>query len=109
MLHWVVDGSAVNSAIVPILGNADGIRGYYNAPAFPGQTPATKEFEARLLKYLGSMPQGRPNVYDMIGYGSAYVMADAIKATGCQLTRADLLKAWSSSRAQVPRKTARLR
>ena len=41
------------------------------------------------------MPQGRPNIYDMTGYGSAYVMAEAIQATGCQLTRAKLLDAWS--------------
>jgi branched-chain amino acid transport system substrate-binding protein len=94
-VRWVVDGSAVNTAIVPILGNADGIRGYYNAPAFPGQSSATQEFEARLKTYLGSMPQGRPNVYDLIGYGSAYVIAEAVRATDCQLTRDKLIDAWS--------------
>jgi len=94
-VRWVLDASAVNSAIIPILGNADGLRGYFNAPAFPGQTPAVQEFEARLKAQLGSMPQGRPNIYDMTGYGSAYVMAEAIQATGCQLTRAKLLDAWS--------------
>jgi branched-chain amino acid transport system substrate-binding protein len=103
-VRWVLDGSAVNSAIIPILGNADGLRGYYNAPAFPGQTPATKEFEARLKKQLGSMPQGRPNVYDMIGYGSAYVVAEAIKATDCKLTRSDLLGAWSNLKDAGPTK-----
>jgi branched-chain amino acid transport system substrate-binding protein len=63
-VRWVVDGSAVSTAIIPILGNADGIRD--NAPAFPGQTPATREFEARLKEQLGSMPQGRPSVYDLM-------------------------------------------
>lgn len=95
IVRWVLDGSAVNSAIIPILGNADGIRGYYNLPAFPGQSSEMREFEARLKTQLGSMPQGRPNLYDMVGYGSAYVMAEAIKATGCDLTRAKLLDAWS--------------
>jgi branched-chain amino acid transport system substrate-binding protein len=94
-VRWVLDASAVNSTIISILGNADGLRGYYNAPAFPGQTPTIQEFEARLKTNLGSMPQGRPNIYDMTGYGSAYVMAGAIQATGCQLTRAKLLDAWS--------------
>jgi branched-chain amino acid transport system substrate-binding protein len=94
-VRWVLDASAVNSTIISILGNADGLRGYYNAPAFPGQTPTIQEFETRLKASLGSMPQGRPNIYDMTGYGSAYVMAEAIQATGCQLTRAKLLDAWS--------------
>ena len=100
--RWVVDGSAVSTAIIPILGNADGIRGYYNAPAFPGQTPATREFEARLKKHLGSMPQGRPSVYDLIGYGSGYVVAEAIKATNCQLTRDHLIDAWSNLKDAGP-------
>lgn len=94
-VRWVLDASAVNSAIIPILGNADGLRGYFNAPAFPGQNPAVIEFAKRLKASLGSMPQGRPNIYDMTGYGSAYIMAEAIQATGCQLTRAKLLDAWS--------------
>lgn len=101
-VRWVLDASAVNSAIIPIIGDADGLRGYFNVPAFPGQTPDIIEFEARLKKQLGSMPQGRPNVYDMIGYGSAYVLADAIKATGCKLTRKDLLGAWSNLKDAGP-------
>jgi branched-chain amino acid transport system substrate-binding protein len=103
-VQWVLDASAVNSAIIPIIGNADGLRGYFNVPAFPGQTPEMKEFEARLKKQLGSMPQGRPNVYDMIGYGASYVMAEAIKATGCKLTRKDLLNAWSHLKDAGPAK-----
>ena len=55
-----------------------------------------REFEARLKRLLSSMPQGRPNNYDIIGYGSAYVVALAVQATGCQLTRAKLLDAWSN-------------
>jgi len=101
-VRWVVDGSAVSTAIIPILGNADGIRGYYNAPAFPGQTPATREFEARLKKHLSSLPQGRPSIYDLIGYGSGYVVAEAIKATSCQLTRGNLIDAWSGLKDAGP-------
>ncbi|MGA8615617.1 MAG: ABC transporter substrate-binding protein [Xanthobacteraceae bacterium] len=101
-VRWVVDGSAVSTAIIPILGNADGIRGYYNAPAFPGQTPASTEFVARTQKYLGSLPQGRPSIYDLIGYGSGYVVAEAIKATNCQLTRDNLINAWSNLKDAGP-------
>lgn len=103
-VRWVMDGSAVSTAIVPILGNADGIRGYYNAPAFPGQTPVTREFEARLKQFLGSIPQGRPSIYDLIGYGSGYVVAEAIQATNCHLTRDDLINAWSNLKDASPSK-----
>jgi branched-chain amino acid transport system substrate-binding protein len=107
-VQWVLDASAVNSAIIPIIGDADGLRGYFNVPAFPGQTPDMVEFEARLKKLTGSMPQGRPNVYDMIAYGSAYVMADAIKATGCELTRGKLVDAWSNLKDAGPAKSGGL-
>ncbi|MFZ3351212.1 MAG: ABC transporter substrate-binding protein [Xanthobacteraceae bacterium] len=101
-VRWVVDGSAVSSAIIPILGNADGIRGYYNAPAFPGQTPVTSEFDDRIKKFLGSLPQGRPSIYDLIGYGSGYVVAEAIKATACHLDRDSLIHAWSNLKNAGP-------
>ncbi len=103
-VRWVLDGSAVSRAIIPILGNADGIRGYFNVPYFPGQTPSVREFESRLKTYLGSMPQGRPNNYDMIAYGSAYVVALAAQATGCELTRNKLLDAWSTLKDAGPTK-----
>lgn len=84
-VRWVVDSTATNTAIIPVLGNAEGLRGYYNAPYFPGQNvPAIREFESRLKGQLGSMPQGRPNQYDMIGYGSAYVITQAALATSCE-------------------------
>jgi hypothetical protein len=100
----VLDGSAVNRAIVPIIGNADGIRGYFNTPQFPGQTPAVREFETRLKSFLGSVPQGRPNNYDIIGYGSAFVVALVAQATGCQLTRSKLLETWSNLKDAGPAK-----
>ncbi|RAI44125.1 ABC transporter substrate-binding protein [Rhodoplanes roseus] len=103
-IRWVLDGSAVSRAIVPIIGNADGIRGYFNNPAFPGQNDTVKEFEARLKTFLGSMPQGRPNNYDMIAYGSTYVVAEAIQGTGCQLTRDKFLASWSSLKDAGPTK-----
>jgi ABC-type branched-subunit amino acid transport system substrate-binding protein len=102
--RWVLDGSAVSRAIVPIIGNADGILGYFNTPSFPGQSEPVREFESRLKNFLGSMPQGRPNNYDMISYGSAYVMALAAQGTGCQLTRAKLLDAWSNLKDAGPTK-----
>jgi branched-chain amino acid transport system substrate-binding protein len=103
-VRWVLDGSAVNRAIIPILGNADGIRGYFNVPYFPGQSESVRQFESRLKNFLGSMPQGRPNNYDMIAYGSAHVLALAAQGTGCQLTRDKLLDAWSNLKDAGPTK-----
>jgi len=102
-VRWVVDSTATNTAIIPVLGNAEGLRGYYNAPYFPGQNvPAIREFESRLKEQLGSMPQGRPNQYDMIGYGSAYVITQAALATSCELTRDRLIEAWSNLKEAGP-------
>ncbi len=97
-VQWVIDGSAVNRAIIPIIGDADGIRGYFNAPYFPGQkAKPIEEFDARLTKFLGgSLPQGRPNAYDIVGYGSAYVISEAMQAAGKNLSTASLIDAWSN-------------
>jgi branched-chain amino acid transport system substrate-binding protein len=105
-MRYVVDGSAVNRAIVPIIGNADGVRGYFNGPYFPGQdAKPIKDFEAALTKSLGgTLPQGRPNAYDVIGYGSAYVTALAIQAAGKSPTRASLIDAWTNLKDASPKK-----
>jgi branched-chain amino acid transport system substrate-binding protein len=103
-LRFVVDGSAVNRAIVPIIGNAEGIRGYFSGPHFPGEDARPiQEFEARLKQFLGgTIPQGRPNAYDVIGYGSAFVLTDALHAAGRNLTREGLLSAWSQLKNAGP-------
>jgi len=103
-IQWVIDGTAVSRAIIPILGNTDGVRGYFNVPYFPGQNAQIREFESRLKTLLGSIPQGRPTNYDMIAYGSAYVMALAAQATNCQLRRPQLLEAWSNLKDAAPPK-----
>ena len=107
-VRWVLDGSAVSKAIIPILGNADGLRGYFNVPYFPGQTASMREFEERLKSLIGSMPQGRPNNYDMIAYGSVFVIAEAIKATGCDLTWPKLISAWENLKEAGPTKMSGL-
>jgi branched-chain amino acid transport system substrate-binding protein len=104
-IRFVVDGSAVNRAIVPIIGDADGIRGYFNGPYFPGQNAKPiQDFEAVLKTHLGSMPQGRPNAYDVIGYGSAFVVAQAIQGAGKDPTRKSLIDSWSNLKDAGPTK-----
>jgi len=102
---WVVDGSAVNDAIVPILGdeNTKNVWGYFNAPYFPGQSdpPIAAFKEAWIAKY-GEPPQGRPNLYDLVGYGSTYVLAEAMKNAGRDLTWDSLIAAWSGLQNSQP-------
>jgi len=102
---YVVDGSAVNNAIIPIIGaeNTKNVWGYFNAPYFPTQTDAPMANYRRILteKY-GAPPVGRPNIYDLIGYGCTYVLAQVIKKAGRDLTRDSLIKAWATIKDAKP-------
>ena len=102
---YVVDGSAVNNAIIPIIGaeNTKNVWGYFNAPYFPTQTDAPMANYRRILteKY-GAPPVGRPNIYDLIGYGCTYVLAQVIKKAGRDLTRDSLIKAWETIKDAKP-------
>lgn len=104
-VRWVLDGSAVNNAIIPIIGNADGIRGYYNAPYYPGQNAKPMEdFEALWKITYGTPPQGRPNLFDIVGYGSTFVLAQAIQAAGNDLTWKGLIGKWDTLKGAAPSK-----
>ncbi len=104
-VRWVLDGSAVNNAIIPIIGNADGIRGYYNAPYYPGQAAKPMEdFEALWKATYGVAPQGRPNLFDIGGYGSTFVLAQAIQAAGNDLTWKGLIGKWENLKGAAPSK-----
>jgi branched-chain amino acid transport system substrate-binding protein len=102
---YVVDGSAVNNAIIPLIGaeNTKDVWGYFNAPYFPTQTDAPMASYRRILteKY-GQPPVGRPNIYDLIGYGCTYVLAQVIKKAGRDLTRDSLMKAWETIKDAKP-------
>jgi branched-chain amino acid transport system substrate-binding protein len=102
---YVLDGSAVNNAIIPIIGaeNTKNIWGYFNAPYFPTQDDEPMANYRRILteKY-GPPPQGRPNIYDLIGYGCTHVLAQVIKKAGRQLTWDALINAWETIKDAKP-------
>jgi branched-chain amino acid transport system substrate-binding protein len=102
---YVVDGSAVNNAIIPIIGteSTKNVWGYFNAPYFPTQTDEPMANYRRILteKY-GPPPVGRPNIYDLIGYGCTYVLAQVIKKAGRDLTRDSLINAWETIKDAKP-------
>jgi branched-chain amino acid transport system substrate-binding protein len=102
---WVLDGSAVNDAIVPIIGdkNPKSVWGYSNMPAFPFQdAPEAVKFRQAWIAKYGQPPQGRPNSYDMVAYGDAFVLAEAIKNAGEDLTWHGLIAAWTKLKGAKP-------
>jgi branched-chain amino acid transport system substrate-binding protein len=96
---YVLDGSAVNNAIIPIIGaeNTNNVWGYFNAPYFPTQDdPPIAGYRRQLVEKLGALPQGRPNIYDLIGYGSTYILAQVLKKTGRDLSWKRLIETWET-------------
>jgi branched-chain amino acid transport system substrate-binding protein len=98
-VKFVLDGSAVNNAIIPVIGpdNVKKVWGYFNAPYFPTQDdPPIANYRRILKERYGNLPVGRPNIYDLIGYGSTYVLAHALKKAGRNLTWNGLIAAWET-------------
>jgi branched-chain amino acid transport system substrate-binding protein len=96
---YVLDGSAVNNAIIPIIGaeNTNNVWGYFNAPYFPTQDdPPIAGYRRQLVEKLGALPQGRPNIYDLIGYGSTYILAQVLKKAGRDLSWKRLIETWET-------------
>jgi branched-chain amino acid transport system substrate-binding protein len=95
----VLDGSGVNNAIIPIIGaeNTKNVWGYFNAPYFPTQPDEPMANYRRIsTERYGAPPQGRPNIYDLIGYGETYILAQVIKKAGRDLTWDKLINAWET-------------
>jgi branched-chain amino acid transport system substrate-binding protein len=104
-IAWILDGSGTNDAIVSIIGeeNSRNLRGYYNAPYFPSQPvePIVNFVKIWTAKY-GKPPAGRPGLYDIVSYGSVYVLAQAIKNAGRDLTWASLMDSWENLKNAKP-------
>jgi branched-chain amino acid transport system substrate-binding protein len=96
---FVLDGSAVNNAIIPVIGaeNTKNVWGYFNAPYFPTQDdPPIANYRKLLIDKIGTLPQGRPNIYDLIGYGSTYILSQVLKKAGRDLTWQRVIEAWET-------------
>jgi branched-chain amino acid transport system substrate-binding protein len=102
---WVLDGSAVNDAMIPIIGkeNTKNVIGFSNFPYFHAQKdePIAKFRDAWVKRY-GTPPAGRPNMYDTVSYGDMYVLAEAIKSAGKDITWSSLIEAWSKLKDAKP-------
>lgn len=66
---------------------AEGIFGYTILPFIPSSSdPAMVEWVAKMKKEYPSLPAGRPNQFDVLGYSDIYVVAEALKQAGKDLT-----------------------
>jgi branched-chain amino acid transport system substrate-binding protein len=104
-ISYVLDGSGTNNAIIPIIGqeNTKNVWGYYNAPFFPTQDePPIAKYRRLVTERYGQLPQGRPNIYDLIGYGSTYILAQVLKKAGRDLTWERVIETWETLRNAQP-------
>jgi ABC-type branched-subunit amino acid transport system substrate-binding protein len=109
---FVLDGSGVNDGIIPIIGaeNTKNVWGYFNAPFFPNQVdePAIQAFNKLWVAKYGQPPVGRPNLYDQVGYGSAFIIAQALRGAGKSPTWASLMDSWEKLKDAKPSDTGGL-
>ena len=86
----MVDPSLINAA----KSSAEGVTGFSLIPYLPGsKAPEMVKWEAAWKKEYPSAPAGRPNNFDLLAYGDMYVVAEAMKHAGKDLTTDSFIKA----------------
>ena len=72
--------------------NAEGATGFSLIPFLPGTKNADLQaWEAKWKKEYPNLPVGRPNVFDVMAYTDMFVIAEAIKKAGPDLTTKTLI------------------
>jgi branched-chain amino acid transport system substrate-binding protein len=84
-----VGAASVDNALVANVGlNAEGVIGAWPLPLFPDSNhPDMVKFREAWAKLNPNAPKGRPNLFDLDAYGDTYVLAEAIRRAGPDLTR----------------------
>lgn len=86
----MVDPSLINAA----KSSAEGVMGFSLIPYLPGsKAPEMQKWEAAWKKEYPSAPSGRPNNFDLLAYGDMYVVAEAMKRAGKDLTAESFIHA----------------
>lgn len=90
-----VSGAIVDNALIANAGYAaEGVVGGWLTPLFlDSQHPAMVAFMKAWRAANPDAPVGRPNVFDLLGYGDMYVVAEGLKRAGRDLTRENFVKA----------------
>jgi len=82
------------SLIAAARSNAEGVTGFSLIPLLPGsQLPDMVKWEGAWRKEYPNAPAGRPNNFDLLAYGDAHVMAEALRRAGKDLTTDSLIRA----------------
>ena len=86
----MVDPSLITAA----KSNAEGVVGFSLIPYLPGsKAPEMVKWEAAWKKEYPNAPAGRPNNFDLLAYGDTYVVAEAMKRAGKDLTTDSFIRA----------------
>jgi branched-chain amino acid transport system substrate-binding protein len=73
---------------------AEGASGFALLPLLPSSSnPEMKTWAAKWKQEYPNLPAGRPNVFDVLSYSDMYVVADALKRAGKDLTTDKLIAA----------------
>ena len=73
---------------------AEGVSGFALIPLVPSSSdPAMKAWRAKWSAAYPNMPAGRPNTFDILAYADMYVVAEALKEAGRDLTTARFVDA----------------
>jgi branched-chain amino acid transport system substrate-binding protein len=74
--------------------SAEGASGFALIPLLPtSSNPEMKSWLARWKQEYPNLPVGRPNTFDLLSYADMYVVADALKRAGKDLTTDKLIDA----------------
>ena len=75
-------------------GSAEGASGFALIPLLPtSSNPEMKSWLAKWKQEYPNLPAGRPNTFDLLSYADIYVVADALKRAGKDLTTDKLIDA----------------
>jgi branched-chain amino acid transport system substrate-binding protein len=77
--------------------SAESVIGVSLLPLLPGSNnPDMKAWEVKWKQEYPNLPAGRPNTFDQLAYGDMYVLAEALKKAGPDLTTDKLITALES-------------
>jgi branched-chain amino acid transport system substrate-binding protein len=90
--------SSTDNALIANLGpDAEGVLGLWGAGAFiDSGHPDMVKFRKSWATMNSSAPKGRPNLFDVWGYTEVYVIAEALRKAGRDLTREKFIDALES-------------
>jgi branched-chain amino acid transport system substrate-binding protein len=90
--------SSTDNALIANLGpDAEGVLGLWGAGAFlDSGHPDMAKFRKSWAQMNPNAPKGRPNLFDVWGYTEVYVIAEALRKAGRDLTREKFIDALES-------------